>query len=234
MAGTSPTFPIIDVLRESFGIEDGETEADIVRKVDAGAHAMGGELRQSVPYLKFVLWVDTGDAGVTALDPRMRKARIFEALRALTVAGPWIAPVVQVFEDVHWADRLSEELIAYLADAASRLRLLLLLTHRPGYGLSLRGQTISTQLVLTSLSERQSSELAVRTLGTDSLPDELQRIIADKAEGNPFFIEEVLRSLLEAGAIYPWAPASAWRDQSPRSMCRTRSRTSSWRGSTGS
>jgi class 3 adenylate cyclase/tetratricopeptide (TPR) repeat protein len=193
--------PIIDVLKDSFRIEEMDDEAEIIRKVEAGVRVLGGELASSMPYLKYLLSVDPGDPSIATMDPQLRKAHIFEALRALTLAGSTIRPLVIVHEDLHWVDRLSEEFLSYIADAVADRRILLILTYRSGYDYPFGERPYYTHLHLANLSERESAELAEGMLATERLPPELQRIIAAKAEGNPFFIEEVIKSLLEVGAI---------------------------------
>jgi class 3 adenylate cyclase/tetratricopeptide (TPR) repeat protein len=193
--------PIVDVLKESFGIEELDDEAAIVDKVERSVRAMGGDLAVHLPYLKYLLSADPGDATVVSMDPSLRKTQLFAALQALTTRGTTIRPFVIVFEDLHWSDRLSEEWISYLIDSMAEQRLLLLLTYRAGYEPPFGVRPNYTGLHLDSLSARDSAELAQGMLEVERLPDELQHVIAAKAEGNPFFIEEVLKSLLEAGAI---------------------------------
>ena len=196
-----PYLPIVDLLKDSFGIDDADGDAAIVRKVEAGARSLGSAVRPGLPYLKFLLSVDPGADGVATMDPQMRKARIFEALRALAIAGSTVRPLVIVLEDLHWLDRLSEEYVSYLADVIPDHRVLLLLTHRPGYEHPFGDRPFYTRLALASLSRRESVTLATGMLAAESLPDELQQIVATRAEGNPFFIEEVIRSLVDVDAI---------------------------------
>ncbi len=197
----TPYLPLLDVLKESFEVEEADAEAEIVRKLERGARAMGGEVLAGMPFLRFLLSVDPGDASAVRMDPQMRKARTFEALRALAVAGAAIRPLVLVLEDLHWIDRLSEEWVSYLSEAVPEHRILLILTHRPGYEHPFGERPSYTQVRLAGLSEQESAALAEGVLAVENLPEELQRTIAARAEGNPFFVEEVVRSLLEVGAI---------------------------------
>jgi len=196
-----PYLPIVDLLKDSFGVDEADGEAAIVRKVEAGARALGSAVLSVLPSLKFVLSVDPGEDGVATMDPQMRKARIFEALRTLAIAGSAIRPLVIVLEDLHWLDRLSEEYVSYLADVIPDRPILLLLTHRPGYEHPFGDRSFHTRLALGSLSRRESATLATGMLAAESLPDEIQQVVAARAEGNPFFIEEVIRSLLDVEAI---------------------------------
>jgi class 3 adenylate cyclase len=194
--------PIIDVLKDSFDIREADDEAEIIRKTDERTRTLGAEVLANLPFLKFVLSVDPGDPSVATMNPQMRRARTFEALRSLALASSVGSPLVLVIEDLHWMDRLSEEVLSYLIDAVAGQRILLLLTFRPGYQHPFSARPYSTELRLDALTDEESAALAGKMLDAERLPDELQRIVAGKAEGNPFFIEEVVKSLLEIGVLH--------------------------------
>jgi class 3 adenylate cyclase/tetratricopeptide (TPR) repeat protein len=194
-------FPIIDLLKNRFEIEEMDAEAEIARKVEAGVQALGTDLADSEPFLKYLLAVDPGDASVPAMDPQMRKARIFESLRALLIATAVLRPLVIAIEDLHWIDPLSEEFLSSLVEQVSRHPILLVLTYRGEYDPHFGSQPFFLYLDLQSLSERESAAVAEGLLDAGAMQRELQALIHRKAEGNPFFIEEVSRSLLEVGAL---------------------------------
>jgi class 3 adenylate cyclase/tetratricopeptide (TPR) repeat protein len=194
-------YPIVDLLRDVFEVEETDPEGAIQVKVGLAAGALGDDIVPHLPYLKHMLAVDPDDASVAAMDPQLRKARVFEALRALLVAGAARRTQVIVVEDLHWIDAISEELLSFLADAVGRSRALLVLTHRPGYEQRLGSRPFFTTLPLQHLSESESAAVAGGLLGAGALPDELRELIFRKAEGNPFFVEEVTKSLVEVGAV---------------------------------
>ena len=110
-------------------------------------------------------------------------------------------PLVLVVEDLHWIDKTSEEVLLHLADSSTAARVLLLVTYRPGYPNPFGERTYTTRIGLRTLSDHDSLRLAAGMLAIAEFPPELHDLIVRKAEGNPFFLEEVLKSLLEVGAL---------------------------------
>ena len=119
----------------------------------------------------------------------------------MTLQGGQLRPLVLAVEDLHWIDKTSEEVLLYLADSISAARVLLLVTYRPGYENPFGERTYTTRIGLRTLSDYDSLRLAAGMLALSEFPPELHDLIVRKAEGNPFFLEEVLRSLLEVGAL---------------------------------
>src|SRR4030095_1864284 len=126
---------------------------------------------------------------------------IFDALRCLAVRAAEVHPQVIVYEDVHWMDQASEESLLFAADSIPASRILQILTYRTGYRHPLGERSYHTRIALDSLSTEDSAEMTKAILATDQLPGELNTLIVRKAEGNPFFVEEVVKSLHEIGAI---------------------------------
>jgi class 3 adenylate cyclase len=193
--------PVIDMMKRSFRISEGDSEAAIADKVEQGAVLLGEDLRPIVPYLRYLLSVDPGDEAVLAMDPQQRRADIFDALRQLLVRASQVRPQVMVIEDMHWVDQASEDSLLYTADSIPGSRVLQILTYRPGYMHPFGERTYHTRIALGTLSAADSVHMAQAVLAADSLPDELEALITTKAEGNPFFVEEVIKSLHEVGAI---------------------------------
>jgi class 3 adenylate cyclase/DNA-binding SARP family transcriptional activator len=193
--------PVMDLLKASFDLQEIDSAEEIVRRVEVGTQGLGEDGTAGVPFLKHLLAVGSGDTAVTRMDAAMRKARIFDAVRDLWVARSRLRPLVLVVEDLHWIDPLSEELLSYIADAVPCERLLLLLTHRTEYVQRFGSSSHVTTVDLKTLSERETAAVAQGLMGAESMPAELRELIYRKAEGNPFFVEEVTRSLVEAGAL---------------------------------
>src|SRR5262249_28946978 len=105
-------------------------------------------------------------------------------------------------EDVHWMDQATGEFLALLADAIAAHNILVVLTCRPGFSVGLEERTFHTRLALPALSSTESAQIAAVLLQSADLPEELRALIDRKAEGNPFFVEEITRSLLETGVIF--------------------------------
>jgi class 3 adenylate cyclase/tetratricopeptide (TPR) repeat protein len=193
--------PLIDLLKRNFRIEEGDAEETIIKKIERSVLRLGEDLRRILPYLRYLLSVDPGNPAVLSMDARLRRGEIFDALRCLAVGAAEVHPQVIVYEDVHWMDLASEESLLFAADSIPNSRILQILTYRTGYHHPLGERSYHTRIGLDSLSTEDSAEMAKGILATKHLPPELNTLITRKAEGNPFFVEEVVKSLQEIGAI---------------------------------
>jgi len=193
--------PLVDLLRRQLSIEEGDGEVAVAAKIEHGLIGIGPDLASTVPYLRTLLSVDPGDAEVRAMSPVQRRAETFEALRRVVVQGTERQPQVLVIEDLHWIDSASEQFLTSLIESVPALRVLLVLTYRPGYVNPFGERSYFTRIVPAALSTEESARIAESILGIDRLPAELQSLVATKAEGNPFYTEELVRSLEESGAL---------------------------------
>jgi class 3 adenylate cyclase/tetratricopeptide (TPR) repeat protein len=193
--------PLIDLLKHTFRLEEADDETTIVAKIEASVVLLGEDLRPTLPWLRYLLAVDPGDTAVGALDPQLRRAEIFSAVRRLLLRAAEVRPQVVVFEDAHWMDQATEEYVGLMADSITTGRVLMVLTYRPGYVPPFGERTYHARIALRTLSGEDSGTMARAMLGAEALPDDLQTLIAQKAEGNPFFVEEVVKSLQEIGAL---------------------------------
>ncbi len=191
--------PLLEQLRRSFAIGDRDDAASIGAKIDQGAESLG--LKAQVPILRYLLSLDPGDPTVAVMDAPTRRARIFEVMRALTVAAASELPLVLVFEDLHWVDNATEEYLKWLLDSLAALRILLVATHRLDYTSPLGSRSFLSTLPLGTLDTDEALEVASRALGAGDLPDELKRVVLDKAGGVPLFVEELTHTLLNLGVV---------------------------------
>src|SRR5215470_9913586 len=167
-----PFLPIVDQLRRNFGIEELDGEPEIIAKIEHGMRRMGG-LEAHIPYIRYLLSVDPGDPKVAAIDAAARRTRIFEAVRALSLVGAKIRPLVLVFEDLHWLDASSEEYLTSLMDAVASAPILLVDTYRIGYAPPFGSRSFYTTLTLHALSDDDALAMAGRVLGSADFPREL-------------------------------------------------------------
>jgi predicted ATPase len=193
--------PLIDLLKRNFRIEEADTEGTIIKKIEASVLRLGEDLRPILPYLCYLLSVDPRDPAVLGMDPQLRRSEIFDALRRMAVRAAEIHPQVVVYEDVHWMDQATEESLLFAADSIPNSRILQILSYRPGYHHLLGERSYHTRIALDNLSSADSAEMTKAILATERLPEELHTLIVRKAEGNPFFVEEVVKSLHEVGAL---------------------------------
>jgi class 3 adenylate cyclase len=193
--------PLIDLLKRNFRIEEGDSEAAVAEKIEHYVLRLSEDLRRRVPYLRFLLSVDPGDASVATMDPRKRRTEIFDAVWHLTLRAAEVRPQVIVFEDAHSMDLATKEYLAHVADSLPATRVLLVLAYRPGYAQPFGDRTYHRRIALTAFSTEDTVRMAHAALQTESLPDEVQALIASKAEGNPFFVEQILKTLVETEAL---------------------------------
>jgi class 3 adenylate cyclase len=198
-----PFHPMIDLLRRRLGIEDGDDEPTVIRKIEGGILPLGDDLRSILPYVRYLLAVDPGDAAVSSMDAQERRGELFYTLRRLLLREAERRPQVVVYEDLHWTDKATEEYLALVADSLPASSVLLVLTYRTGYSHPFGERSYQTRIAPGSLSTGDSVAMARAMLAAERLPDGLQALIARKAEGNPFFVEELVKSLREAGSIRP-------------------------------
>jgi len=196
-----PFLPIIDVLKSGFAIEEADDEATIIEKIRRGLAGLGAELEAAEPYLRAFLAVDPGDAAIAGMDASARRFATFEALKRLMLGIAAQQPLVVLIEDLHWIDPASEEYLTYVVDAVAGARVLLLCTFRPGYRPALGDRSYFNRVALQPLSTDDAAALVAAMLEASEFPAEIRALIASKAEGNPFFIEEITKSLLEIGAL---------------------------------
>ena len=109
--------PLVDLVRRKFGMEDADDEHATIVKIEGAVLASGDDLRPVLPYVRFLLGIDPGDPAVSDMDPQERRGELFHALRRLVLREAERLPQVIVFEDIHWADRATEDYLALLVDS---------------------------------------------------------------------------------------------------------------------
>jgi class 3 adenylate cyclase/tetratricopeptide (TPR) repeat protein len=193
-------YPLIAWLKHYFDLEEGDAEDTLVEKVTQGVLNLGEELRPYLPYLFYLLTLDPGPV-VSSMDPQQRRGEIFDALRHVILGAAAVYPQVVVFEDLQWMDQATQDFLGFFMDSVPTARVLCLLTYRMGYAPPFGERTYHTRLALTTLSSPDSLQMAQSLLLTDSLPAALQTLITQRAEGNPFFVEEIIKTLQDTGAL---------------------------------
>jgi len=195
-----PYLPVVDLVRRGFGVTETDDEGAIIEKVDVDTTDWTPAGQKTVPYLKFLLQVDPGDAAVETMGPLERRAGILDALRALILERSRVAPRVVVVEDLHWADDASEEAFRVCADVVAASKVLMILTFRPGYLHPSADLPHAHRIVLNDLDDDARRALASATLEASDLSADLAGPVTSKAEGNPLFIEEVAKALAAGAA----------------------------------
>jgi DNA-binding winged helix-turn-helix (wHTH) protein/tetratricopeptide (TPR) repeat protein len=191
-----PYLPLADLVRACCGLKDGENADDVCRAVRAAIAATDAPADADRWLLRLLGMAEPASETVS---PEAIKARTFEVLRRLLLHASTRRPVLIVVEDVHWIDRTSEEFLAVLVDQAAAARLLIIVTCRPGYRMPWRDRSYATQMTLTPLATADSEALIDSVARQTHLPPQVSAEILAKAEGNPFFLEELTRAVLDHG-----------------------------------
>ena len=141
------------------------------------------------------------EGALEGLDGVLIGLRTRELLQRLTLARGRLTPMILVFEDLHWLDSASEDLLAKIVAIDEPLQLMILHTRRPEYSPPWAGRPRVTLLRMDPLSARETARIAEARLGVDHLPEALAKLIAAKAEGNALFAEEIASFLVERGIV---------------------------------
>jgi len=192
-----PYHPIIDLLRNNCGITDTDGPETIAGKLQGALHEVGLDVEASAPYLLQLLGVKEGTEPLAALTPEAIKTRTFETLRQMSLHGSQQRPLIVEIEDLHWCDNTSEDYLAWLVESVVGAAILLLLTYRPGYRPPWLDKSYATQMALRHLAPQESATVVRSARQHHALPEPLEQIIITKAEGNPFFLEELTRAVLD-------------------------------------
>ena len=193
-ASAIPYFPMLDVVRQICRITEADGPAAIESKVRSTVEWAGDAARDASPYLVQLLG-GNAEAELRGVNPALLKARTFGAIRQLMLAASARRPCVVVVEDLHWIDRTSDELLAALVESSAAAAMLLVATYRPGYQPTWLARSNATQVALAPLSSDESRTVLDSALAAVALAPEVAKVIVAKAEGNPFFLEELARAV---------------------------------------
>ena len=193
--------PVIDILKANFDVLEGDGDAEIREKVKKGLKILGLDETLTLPYFLELLSVKDSGIDKTPMSPEAIKNRIMEALKQIVLKGSEIRPLILAYEDLHWADKTSEDVLKYVLESIPGARVLMLFTYRPEFVHTWGGKSFHSQLTLNRLSNRESLIMTSHLLGTEDIESDLKEIILEKTEGIPFFIEEFMKSLKELKII---------------------------------
>jgi tetratricopeptide (TPR) repeat protein len=194
----TPYLPIVAALRAYFELAETDSPETIAAKVHAGLAALELDAAAHAPRLLPLLGADADE------EPQHR-TQTFDTIRAMALSLARQRPLVLAVENVHWIDPTSEECLASLAGSIAGVPLLLVTTYRPGYRPPWLGQSYASQLALRPLGIEASRDLLRFVVGDAPLPPEVETQVLSRAEGNPFFLEELGRAVVEHGGTEPLA-----------------------------
>jgi class 3 adenylate cyclase/tetratricopeptide (TPR) repeat protein len=193
-----PYLPLLYMLRNEWGIGDADPPDVVMDKIRASLARAGIQPEESLPYLLTLLAIREGTERLAGLSAQALQTRTFGILRQMILNARRGQLIVLELEDLHWIDQTSEEFLGYLVEGVAAARMLLLVTYRSGYRPRWLEKSYATQISLPRLTERESRQIVDAVLRRSTLADPLLETVLTKAEGNPFFLEELTRSVLES------------------------------------
>jgi class 3 adenylate cyclase/tetratricopeptide (TPR) repeat protein len=193
--------PVIEILKSNFDIHEGERDQEIREKVKKGLRLVRVDEASTLPYLLELLSVKDSGIDLIPMSPEARKDRFIEACRKIVLKGSEVRPLIMAFEDLHWLDKSSEDVIRSHLESIPGARVLLIFTYRPEFIHTWGAKSYHNQLTLHRLSNRESIEMVAHILGTREIERTLEDLILEKTEGVPFFIEEFIKSLKDLNLI---------------------------------
>ncbi len=196
-----PYHPVTDILKANFEIQEGDGDSEIREKVKRGLRIIGADEASTLPYLLELFSLKESGIEKTPLSPEARKDRIIEAINRIALKGSEIRPLILAYEDLHWVDKSSEDVLKYVLESIPGARVLMIFTYRPEFVHTWGGRSYHSQVTLNRLSNRESLAMVTHILGTEEMDRDLEDLILQKTEGIPFFIEEFIRSLKELEII---------------------------------
>ena len=191
--------PVIDLLKGYFKIQDRDDLREVREKVMGKLLALDESLKPTLPALLALLDVPVDDHLWQALDPGQRRQRTLDAVKRLLFREAREQPLLLIFEDLHWIDSETQALLDGLVESLGSARLLLLVNYRPEYQHAWGSRTHYSQMRLDALPAESAGELLEALLGEDAGLVPLKQLLVKR--GNPFFLEETVRTLVETKAL---------------------------------
>ncbi len=198
---SSSYFPVIDLLKNYFGILDRDDARRVREKITGKLLTLDEGLRSALPALLALHDAPLEDPAWDALEPSQRRQRTLDAVRALLLRESRLQPLVVIFEDLHWIDSESQAFLDSFVESLPTAPILLLINYRPEYRHGWGSKTYYTQHRIDPLEPESATELLDGLLGENRELALLKRMLVARTEGNPFFVEESVRTLVEAGAL---------------------------------
>ncbi len=189
--------PLIDLLKNYFQLTLQDDERSRREKLMGRVLTLDRSLEDTLPYLFFLLGLAEPTSPLYQIDPQIRRKRTLEAIKRLLVRESLNQPLILIFEDLHWLDAETQAFLSLLSESVATARILLLVNYRPEYRHEWGSKTFYTQLRLDPLGKAEAQELLTALLGDGTALQPLTQLILEKTEGNPFFMEEVVQTLVE-------------------------------------
>jgi class 3 adenylate cyclase/tetratricopeptide (TPR) repeat protein len=198
---STPYLPIADLLKGYFQIEARDAARQIREKVTGRLLTLDPALEPTLPAFLALLDVPAGDPAWQALDPSQRRQRTLDAVKALLLRESQGQPLLLVFEDLQWVDSETQALLDSLVESLPLARIALLVNYRPEYSHGWATKSYYSGIRLNTLQADGAGKLLEALLGDEAGLDPYKRLLIARTGGNPFFLEESVRTLVESGAL---------------------------------
>ncbi|HSK39877.1 MAG TPA: AAA family ATPase, partial [Arenibaculum sp.] len=193
--------PVTGLLRDWFEIQERDTRPDIAAKVEARTREWLPDPAVHLPALKTLLDLPVDDPAWAASSPQRRRRQTLETIRVLVARQSRRNPLVLVVEDLHWVDAQSQAVLDAIVEGLGALRVVLLVTFRPGYRHDWGLKTYFTHIRLDPFTAAEVEGFLEAVLGSDHSLLALKRMLAARTEGTPLFLEEAVKALADAGTL---------------------------------
>jgi class 3 adenylate cyclase/tetratricopeptide (TPR) repeat protein len=197
----SAYLPVTEMLRDYFRIVPEDDIRQRREKVAGKIVILDRNLEDTLPYICALLGIVESEGPLAQIDTEIRRRRTCEAIKRVLLRESLNQPLIVIFEDLHWIDSDTQALLDMLADGIASARVLLLVNYRSEYRHEWSDRTYYTQLRLDPLARKSADEMLRELLGDAHELAPLKRAIANRTEGNPFFIEEIVEALFEEGVL---------------------------------
>jgi class 3 adenylate cyclase/tetratricopeptide (TPR) repeat protein len=197
----TPYLPVIELLKAYCRIQERDDPRMIRERVAGKLLMLDRALEPLLSPLLALLDVPGDEAAWDALDPPQRRQRTLEAVKRLLLRESQVQPLLVLFEDLHWIDAETQAFLDGLIESLPTARLLLLVNYRPEYQHGWGSKTYYTQLRLDPLPPQSAEELLHALLGANRTLEPLKRVLIARTQGNPFFLEESVRTLIETKVL---------------------------------
>jgi len=198
---TTPYLPVIELLKTYLGIQERDDQRAIRERVAGKLLTLDRTLEPLLTPFLALLDVPVDDAAWRALDPLQRRQQTLEAVKRLLLRESQVQPLLLLFGNLHWIDSESQALLDDLIESLPTARILLVVNYRPEYQHAWGSKTYYTQLRIDPFPPEIAEELLTALLGQDESLETLKRVLVERTEGNPFFLEESVQALVETKVL---------------------------------
>ena len=197
----SAWLPVLELLRGYFGLQDADNATTRREKVSVALATLDQTLGDALPYLLGLLGIQEGPDPLAQMDPQIKRRRTFDAIKRIIVRESLNQSILVIFEDLHWIDGETQALLDLLTDSIANSRVLLLVNYRPEYHHEWANKSYYSQFRLEALGRESAGEMLSALLGDRVELAPLKRLVIERTEGNPFFIEEMVQALFDEGVL---------------------------------